>query len=230
MAESSIENYVPGRQHQGGWAQMRYQRHIKDHMDKHHKEVAEQLTDLFDSGKWKRVVLISQDRILANFKTFLPERVKQQVSDFFSMDLSEERSKVLRRVFERLLQKEKKEVNRQIQALKERTPQGGLATLGLNPTLEALNAGQVHTLYLLVSFTSPGGKCRCCDSLILTHRPGDSSIPCPLCKGEVKIVDLGEEMMRSVLHQDGEVKWVEENDILKEYEGVCASLRYRPPR
>jgi peptide chain release factor subunit 1 len=86
MAESSIESYVPGRHDQGGWAQMRYQRHIKDHMDKHHKEVAEQLTELFDSGKWKRVVLIGQDRILANFKVFLPERVKQQISDSFSME------------------------------------------------------------------------------------------------------------------------------------------------
>ena len=107
MAESSIESYVPGRHDQGGWAQMRYQRHIKDHMDKHHKEVAEQLTELFDSGKWKRVVLIGQDRILANFKVFLPERVKQQISDSFSMDFSEERSKVLRRIFERLLRKGK---------------------------------------------------------------------------------------------------------------------------
>jgi len=230
MAESSIENYVPGRHDQGGWAQMRYQRHIKDHMDKHHKEVAEQLTELFDSEKWKRVVLIGQDRILANFKVFLPERVKQQISDSFSIDFSEERSKVLRRVFERLLQKEKEEGNHQIQALKERTPQGGLATWGLNPTLEALNAGQVHTLYLLAPFSLPGGKCRRCGSLVLTPPPGNLSNLCPLCKGEIKIVDLGEEMMRSVLCQDGEVKWIEENDVLKEHDGVCASLRFRLPR
>jgi peptide chain release factor subunit 1 len=227
MAESFVESYVPGRHDQGGWAQMRYQRHIKDHMDKHHKEVAEQLTELFGSGKWKRVVLIGQDRILANFKVFLPERVKQQIADSFSIDFSEERSRVLRRVFERLLQKEKEEVNHQIQALKERTPQGGLVTLGLNPTLEALNAGQVHALYLLTSFTLPGGKCRQCGSLALTHSPGGSPIPCPLCKREVKVVDLGEEMMRSVLRQDGEVKWVEENDVLKAHDGVCASLRFR---
>jgi peptide chain release factor subunit 1 len=230
MAESSIESYVPGRHDQGGWAQMRYQRHIKDHMDKHHKEVAEQLTELFDSGVWKRVVLIGQDRILANFKAFLPERVKQQITDFFSMDFSEERSKVLRRVFERLLQKEKEEVNHQIQTLKERTPQGGLVTLGLNPTLEALNAGQVHTLYLLTSFTLPGGKCRRCGSLVLIHPPGDSSIPCPLCKGKLKIIDLAEEMMRSVLCQDGEVKWIEGNEVLKDHDGVCASLRFRLSR
>jgi peptide chain release factor subunit 1 len=231
MAESSIENYVPGRHDQGGWAQMRYQRHIKDHMNRHHKEVAEQLTELFDTGIWKRIVLIGQDRILANFKVFLPERVKQQYMDSFSMDFSEERSKVLRRVFERLLQNEKDEVNHQIQALKERTPRGGLATFGLNRTLEALNTGQVHTLYFLISFTLPGGKCHRCGSLVLTHPAGpSSSARCPLCKGEVVTVDLGEEMMRSVLCQDGEVKWVEENDVLKEHEGVGASLRFRLSR
>jgi peptide chain release factor subunit 1 len=227
MAETSIESYVPGRHDQGGWAQMRYQRHIKDHMDKHHKEVAEHLTELFDSGKWKRVVLIGQDRIIANFKAFLPERIKQQIADTFSLDFSEERSKVLRRIFERLLQKEKEEISRQIQELKERTPQGGLATLGLNRTLEALNKGQVHTLYLLTSFSFQGGKCRRCGSLVLIHPPGSPSTPCPLCKGEIKIVNLGEEMMRSALHQDGEVKWVEENVVLKENDDVGASLRFR---
>jgi len=230
MAESVIENYVPGRHDQGGWAQMRYQRHIKDHMDKHHKEVAEQLTELFDSGKWKRVVLIGQERIVANFKAFLPERVKQQMMDTFPMDFSEERSKVLEKLFERLLQKEKEEVSRQLQELEERTPQGGLATFGLNGTLEALNGGQVHTLYLLTSFSHSGGKCGRCGSLVLVHPAGSGPASCPICKGEIKIVDLGEEMMRSALRQDGEVKWIEENSIVKENDGVGASLRFRLTR
>ena len=227
VAESSIESYVPGRHDQGGWAQMRYQRHIKDHMDKHHKEVAEQLTELFDSDKWRRVVLIGQDRIIANFKVFLPERIKQQVADTFSLDFSAERSKVLRRLFERLLQKEKEEVSRQVQALKERTPQGGLATLGLNRTLEALNKGQVHTLYLLASFSLRGGKCGRCSALVLPPLTEAPSLSCPLCKGESKIVDLAEEMVKASLRQDGEVKWIEEDDVLRENGGVAASLRFR---
>jgi len=226
MAESSIKSYVPGRHDQGGWAQMRYQRHIKDHMDKHHKEVVEHLTELFDSDK-KRIILIGQDRIIANFKLFLPERVKQQIADTFSMDFSEERSKMLRRVFERLLQKEREEVSHQIEELKERTPMGGLATLGLNRTLEALNKGQVHTLYLLTSFSLPGGKCRRCGSLVLIHSPDESSVPCPLCKGKMKTINLGEEMVRSALRQDGEGKWVQENTILNANDGVVASLRFR---
>jgi peptide chain release factor subunit 1 len=227
LAESSIENYVPGRHDQGGWAQMRYQRHIRDHMNKHHKEVAEQLTELFDTGKWKRVVLIGQDRILANFKGFLPERVKHQITDTFSMDFSEERSRVIRRIFERLLEREKEEAARHIEELKERASQRGRATFGLDGTLEALNKGQIQTLYLLSSFNLPGGGCSRCGSLVLLHPPAHSSTSCPFCKANIRQIDLGESMMRSVLRQDGEVKWVEENLTLKENDGVGASLRFR---
>ena len=116
------------------------------------------------------------------------------------------------------------------QKLIERTPQGGLATFGLNGTLEALNGGQVHTLYLLTSFSHSGGKCGRCGSLVLVHPAGSGPASCPICKGETKIVDLGEKMMRSALRQDGEVKWIEENSILKENDGVGASLRFRLTR
>jgi len=92
---------------------MRYQRHIKDLMHRHHKEVAEHLTELFDFEK-KRIILIGQDRIIAL-----------------------------------------------------------------------------------------------------------------LCQGEVKVVNLGEEMMRLALRQGGEVKWIEENPILKANDGVVGSLRFR---
>ncbi len=227
VTEFSIESYVPGRHDQGGWSQMRFQRHIKDHMDKHHKEVAEQLTSLFDSGNWKRVVLIGQDRILANFKHFLPERVKHHIADIFSAELTEDRSKLLRKIFDRLLQKEKEEISQQIRELKERTPYGGLATFGLSPTLEALNQGQIQTLFLLNSFTLKGGKCQRCGILTIIPEGAQISPLCPLCKGNLKVVPLEEEMMRSVLRQDGEVKWVDEDPILKEFEGVGASLRFR---
>jgi len=227
VTEFSIESYVPGRHDQGGWSQMRFQRHIKDHMDKHHKEVAEQLTSLFDSGNWKRVVLIGQDRILANFKHFLPERVKHHIADIFSAELTEDRSKLLRKIFDRLLQKEKEEISQQIRELKERTPYGGLATFGLSPTLEALNQGQIQTLFLLNSFTLKGGKCQKCGILTIIPEGAQSPPLCPLCKGNLKVVPLEEEMMRSVLRQDGEVKWVDEDPILKEFEGVGASLRFR---
>jgi len=115
----------------------------------------------------------------------------------------------------------------QIQGIAEKALKVGMATLGLNGTLEALNKGQVHTLYLLTSLSLLGGKCRRCGSLNIVPPTGNLSVPCNLCKGETKTVDLGEEMMRLTLRQDGEVKWIEENPVLKENDGVGASLRFR---
>ncbi|NWF94070.1 MAG: hypothetical protein HXY46_14310 [Syntrophaceae bacterium] len=224
--ESSIESYVPGRHDQGGWAQMRYQRHIKDHMDKHHREVADHLVELFDSGKSKKIVLAGQERIVANFKTFLPERIKEYIVDTFSIDFSEKRSKVIFHLLGRLLQKEREEVAQEIQGLSDRALKAGMATLGLNGTLEALNKGQVRALYLLTSFSVSGLKCYRCGSLNLPSPGANLLALCTLCRGETKTVDLAEAMTRSVLRQDGEVKWVEEHPVLKENDGVGASLRF----
>jgi len=227
VIESSIESYVPGRHDQGGWAQMRYQRHIHDHMDKHHKEVSEQLIELFDSGKWKRIVLIGQSRIIANFKSFLPERIKENITDTFSMNFSEGRSKVLKRIFERLLQIEREEIRHEVQELKEKKLTSGLATFGLNGTLEAVNKGQVQTLYIHNQLSLSGGKCTQCKSLTLLSPLNNPKISCPFCRGDVKNINLEEEMMRYVLRQDGDVKWIEEDSFLKEHEGICALLRFR---
>ncbi len=228
LAEFSIESYVPGRHDQGGWAQMRYQRHIQDHLNRHHREVSEQLTELFDTGRWKRIVLIGQDRTLANFKDFLPERVKQKIADSFSIPFSAERSKILKQMVERLFEREKEGVSRDIEGLKEKTP--GRATLGLNGTLEALNKGQVQTLYLLSSFNLRGRLCSRCRGLDWVRPPLPSQATCPFCQEGMKEVDLGEEMVRSVLRQDGEVRWIDKHLLLKENDGVGASLRFPSAR
>lgn len=228
LGEFSIENYVPGRHDQGGWSQMRYQRHIRDHINKHHKEVSEQLIELFDTGKWKRVVLMGQDRTLANFKNFLPERVKQKITDTFAIDFAEERSKVLRQIVERLFEREKEEISKDIEGLKEKTP--GRATIGLNGTLEALNKGQVQTLFLLSSFNLPGRFCPQCRTLDWFQPPLPSQTACLFCRGNMKEVSLGEEMMRLVLRQDGEVRWIDDHILLKENDGVGATLRFSGAR
>lgn len=225
--EISIESYVPGKHDQGGWAQMRYQRHIKYHMDRHHLDVANHLTTLFDSGNWKRIVIIGQDRIVANFKNFLPERIRQQTADTFSTDFSQARSEILEKVFRRLVEREREDINNQVKELMERAYKKGTANFGLNGTLDAINAGQVHTLYVLTSFSLTGSKCVKCGALLPSFNPEISG--CPLCKGKIKSVDLAEEMIKSVVRQDGDVKWADENKILKDYDGVGVSLRFPLP-
>jgi len=90
--ESQIESYVPGRHEQGGWSQMRFQRHIREHMHQHHKGVAEQLVKLFDDERCENIVLIGQEHILATFRALLPERVREKIKGDLSAEFEEESS------------------------------------------------------------------------------------------------------------------------------------------
>jgi peptide chain release factor subunit 1 len=40
LTEMEFVNDVHGRHKQGGWAQARYQRHVQEQIDRHHKDVA----------------------------------------------------------------------------------------------------------------------------------------------------------------------------------------------
>ena len=69
LHEIDLENPdVPRKHDQGGWSQANLQRHVQDHIDRHHKEVAEKLTRLVDNGRYTSVILSGQDRNLANFR------------------------------------------------------------------------------------------------------------------------------------------------------------------
>ena len=70
---------MPRRHDQGGWSQANLQRHVQDHIDRHHQEVADMLTRLVDEGRVHDIVVSGQDRNLANFRSHLPKRVDEKV-------------------------------------------------------------------------------------------------------------------------------------------------------
>ena len=86
-SETDVTSNVPGRHQQGGWAQMRYQRRVKDHMDRHHKEVAEYLAAYSQVQPQAFIILSGQDEIIANLRQFLPTQVQQQVIDVTTNDV-----------------------------------------------------------------------------------------------------------------------------------------------
>jgi peptide chain release factor subunit 1 len=74
LSETDFSNEVPGRHKQGGWAQMRYQRHVKEHMDRHHKEVAEYLASYITAHPQTHIIISGQNDIVANFHHFRRRR------------------------------------------------------------------------------------------------------------------------------------------------------------
>lgn len=220
--ESQIESYVPGRHDQGGWSQMRFQRHIREHMHQHHKGVAEQLIRLFDDEKSENIVLIGQEHILATFRALLPERVSEKIKGELSAEFGEEPSSLAQKVSEYLRGEYVKEENALIEEIMETALARGLATVGLRSTIEAINKGQVRRLVLDRELKKQGWQCTKCLAL------GEiTPLRCPFCNSSVETIDLAEEMIRSVINRDGEVSMVRDHPELSEHEGVGALLRFK---
>ena len=201
---------------------MRYQRHVKDHMDRHHKEVAEYLTTYITANPQTQLVLSGQEAIVTNFRGFLTSQVRQRVIDTVQLDMQESPAAILETAKEVLERHEREEEAEIVNLLLNRAGQGGLGVLGIQETVAALNTGRIHKLIMNRDFHSDGWSCQNCGTI------GEISQPlCPMCGAQVAAVELGEGMVSGVLKADGFVELVDPHEALTTYEGVGALLRYK---
>lgn len=109
-----------------------------------------------------------------------------------------------------------------VEMLEAEAAKGGLAIVGVKPTLKALEGGQVDKLIMSASFTVAGWRCSKCMSY------GDVGIPtaCPYCGGNVWKVNLRESMVREAERSGASVEIVADVPRLDELGGVGAFLRY----
>ena len=97
----------------------------------------------------------------------------------------------------------------------------GKAAAGLDATLEAVNRGAVHRLYLLKGWSLPG---RCCNGCGMLQRSFVGT--CPACGGKAETLELGEAMADRVVAAGGTVETIEVHQPLAAAGGVAAELRY----
>jgi peptide subunit release factor 1 (eRF1) len=104
--------------------------------------------------------------------------------------------------------------------------QGGLAVLGPEDVVLAVNERRVHRLILEDDFERTGWMCRNCGALGIDHVQR-----CSYCNGELSWVEaLGEEIAGRVIADDGEVEIVPHTNKLHSYRGVAAMLRQASAR
>jgi peptide chain release factor subunit 1 len=222
LAETDFASAVPGRHKQGGWAQARYQRHVKEHIDRHYKEVATYIASYMETHPHTHLIVSGHDEIVVRFRHWLPPSVQSQVIETVSLDMHDDRHRILEAAQDTLQRHEREEELATVQLLMNRAGHGGLAVLGQQATLAAVNTARVHKLVMHQDFRSQGWRCLTCGALT-----AETHLQCLMCGGTMTTVELGEAMVQAVLQADGFLELIAPDSRLAVYEGVGALLRYQ---
>lgn len=221
--EVSLEAERPDRRGDG-WAQLaqsKYQQSVQAHRARHYDAVAGSVTEVVDHHGIQRIVLAGEPRNVAAFRKELPARIAAHVVGVVVGARHETTDLLLARAAEHVShvegQREAEEVDRVLTAAAKR----GKASAGLEATVEGVNRGAVHRLYLLKGWSTPGRACSQCGAL----RPGRAGT-CPACGSEATPVELGEAMAERVVASGGTVETIASHRPLAAAGGIAAELRY----
>ncbi len=135
---------------------------------------------------------------MANFRSYLPPSVQQQIIDLLTLDMQDNRQHIVAVAQETLQRHEREEEQATVQLLVNRAGHGDLAVLGQQETLAAVNTARVHQLVLARDSHRDGGRCRTCGALT-----AETPRQCPMCGGTLTTVELGEAMVQAVLRHSG---------------------------
>jgi peptide subunit release factor 1 (eRF1) len=223
--EIRLEHEVPGHHRRGGWAQLaqsRYQRHIQVHRDQHLEAVAEALGRLTGSDPPRRVVLAGEGRLVGLLRQRLPAEATERVAATIPGARYEPADVLARRAAEALARADAEAATAAVDAVLTEAAKGGRAVAGLAATLEAVDRGAVHVLYLQRGFREAGRRCGGCGAL----QPEAAGPRCRRCGEATRPAELGEAAVDRVIATGGRVETVVAHEGLTRAGGLAARLRY----
>jgi peptide subunit release factor 1 (eRF1) len=209
----------------GGWSQARYQRRA-DNVHLHHaKEVADALDRIVTAENIQHVIIAGDAVAVPLVKSELAPHLTAKVVDVFKLDADASEDQLLRKALDAL---QKKEAETDAELVEEAVggwQAHGLGTVGPDATMRALTMGQV-------------------DQLLITGRPQDlkpareappDSLPgeitaetsLPAGPADPARLKLAAELVARAEQTGARIRFVEDPDLLKNYGGVAAILRFR---
>lgn len=212
---------MPRRHDQGGWSQANMQRHVQEHINRHHKEVAEILTKMVDQNRVRCVIISGQDRNLANFRGFLPRRVEEKVVGTLQLELRSPLSDIISSCQRVIHDRHAGLLRDRLVAVDEAAHKKGRGALGFEGVVNAANQKRLEQLYIGPGASRMGWRCTSCGVL------GEKiSLGCPTCGKPVLTVDLVEELIAAAQEESARVEFAPAGTMLDQHEGVGASLRF----
>lgn len=212
----TVQNVKTRRSQMGGWSQNRYQRHVENFHQQHVKEVVEVLDRIVAAENIPHVIVGGDAVVVPMLKEAFPQRLAERVVDVVSMPMGEPDHAVLEKTLETFRQKDAEDDRARVEALLDEARSGGLGVVGPDPTLDALEMGQVDELLISAAADRP---------VAVDATDTGETLP---TDAEPGLDEEAAEILVTKAKQTGaSVRFIEDRSLLEGVGGVGALLRFR---
>jgi peptide chain release factor subunit 1 len=224
FSREDIQNEKTNRSEVGGWSQMRYQRHIDNFHQQHAKEVVAELEKLIREDRVDRVVLAGDEAVIIPIlKGEITKELEDKVIGTVSLSVNAPEHEVLEAAEKIVNQHNTLEDMKVVETLKEQDYENGLGVSSIGKVLPALLNGQVQELYISSNFDSIDYNIGQVNKIFKDYAPGiDEDLPSAKQTGLV--ID---EILRIAVQTADDIRFIQDDNLLKEVGGVGALLRYQ---
>jgi peptide chain release factor subunit 1 len=224
FSREDIQNEKTNRSEVGGWSQMRYQRHVDNFHQQHAKEIVTELEKLVREDRIDRVILAGDETVIIPIlKEEITKELQDKVIGTMSLSVNAPEHEVLEAAENIVKQHNTIEDMKAIETLKEQNYENGLGVSSIGKVLPALLNGQVQELYISSNFDSLDYNIGEVNKIFKDYAPGiDEDLPSAKQTGLV--ID---EILRIAAQTADEIRFIDDDNLLKEAGGVGALLRYQ---
>lgn len=200
------------------------ERRVAEEALHHFKAVAERLRSDFEKGVWERLIVGCHDVNWPEFESQLHPYVKQRVIGRFAADVASVSNEEIRDRADSVLQSwiDERGNSKANEAL-EFAKANGRGVSGLRRVLQALETGEVQTIFLTHNYAAHAVECTHCGHLDVHTVP-----VCVACGHATReLSDICDAIIPIAIRQDIELFYLKDNASLDRAGNIAALLRFR---
>jgi len=206
--------------YEGGHAERR----VADEALQHFKAVSERLRIDFEKGIWERLIVGCQDANWPEVESHLHPYVKQRLIGRFSADVASVSNEEIRDRAGAVLNRwiTERGVKKASEAL-DFAKSNGRGVTGLRRVLQALETGEVQSIFLTENYSARAVECPHCGHIDAHLVP-----TCVACGHATReLTDVCDAIIPTAIRRDIELFYLKEHDGLDRAGNIAALLRFR---
>ena len=200
------------------------ERRISDEALQHFKAVAERLRSGREKGVWERLIVGCQDSNWPEIESSLHPQVRQRMIGRFSADVASVGSEEIRDRANAIVKSWTEERGRlKAEEALSFAKSNGRGVAGLRRVLQALETGEVQTLFLTENYSARAVECANCGHLDAHVVPS-----CVACGSPTReLADVTDAIIPLAIRRDIELFYLKDHAELDRAGNIAALLRFR---